>query len=144
VNTYCILNFIEFYFLICTAAMNKQYSQLLAFRDQGYLLKVQRVRSTTVHSNLQYRRRIKIMNSTGKFSVLIFIITPNLFLAVLIEVLCLFCVISGPAHILCLNVASGWNKERCTPEIEAIVTLSANPPFWFNCFKYYCPVWLYL
>ena len=24
---------------------------------------------------------------------------------------------SGPAHILCLIVASGWNKERCIPEI---------------------------
>jgi hypothetical protein len=21
--------------------------------------------------------------------------------------------VSGPAHILCLTVASGWNKERC-------------------------------
>jgi hypothetical protein len=25
---------------------------------------------------------------------------------------------SGPAHILCLTVASGWNKERCEPEID--------------------------
>ena len=25
--------------------------------------------------------------------------------------------VSGPAHILCLTVASGWNRERCIPEI---------------------------
>jgi hypothetical protein len=30
---------------------------------------------------------------------------------------------SGPAHILCLIVASGWNKERCIPEIEIKITL---------------------
>jgi hypothetical protein len=26
-----------------------------------------------------------------------------------------FCLFSGPAHILCLTVASGWNKEGCVP-----------------------------
>ena len=30
---------------------------------------------------------------------------------------CFVLFVSGPAHILCLAVASGWNKERCIPEI---------------------------
>ena len=30
--------------------------------------------------------------------------------------LCFVLFVSGPAHILCLTVASGWNKERCIPE----------------------------
>jgi hypothetical protein len=29
----------------------------------------------------------------------------------------LFCLFQVPAHILCLSVASGWNKERCISEI---------------------------
>jgi hypothetical protein len=45
-----------------------------------------------------------------------------MFIAVLMEVVLY---VSGPARFLCLNVASGWNKERRTPEIEAIVTSSA-------------------
>jgi hypothetical protein len=28
---------------------------------------------------------------------------------------------SGPAHVLCLTVASGWNKERCIPEILSLL-----------------------
>ena len=31
--------------------------------------------------------------------------------------LCSVLFVSGPAHILCLTVASGWNKERCIPKI---------------------------
>jgi hypothetical protein len=31
--------------------------------------------------------------------------------------LCSVLFVSGPAHILCLTVASGWNKERCILEI---------------------------
>ena len=31
--------------------------------------------------------------------------------------LCSVLFVSGPAHILCLIVASGWNKERCIPKI---------------------------
>jgi len=33
---------------------------------------------------------------------------------------------SGPAHILCLTVASGWNKERCKPETEFGILLTGN------------------
>jgi hypothetical protein len=42
--------------------------------------------------------------------------------------MCVFCsvsFVSGPAHILCLTVASGWNKELFIPAIEVIVTLIA-------------------
>jgi len=35
---------------------------------------------------------------------------------------------SGPAHILCLTVASGWNKERCKPETEFRVLLIETFP----------------
>jgi hypothetical protein len=38
----------------------------------------------------------------------------------------LFCLFQVPAHILCLTVASGWNKERCTPEIAVIVYSSCR------------------
>jgi len=31
--------------------------------------------------------------------------------------LCSVLYFSGPAHILCLTVASGWNKEQCIPEV---------------------------
>ena len=34
--------------------------------------------------------------------------------------LCSVLFVSGPAHILCLIVASGWNKERCIPEILSL------------------------
>jgi hypothetical protein len=34
----------------------------------------------------------------------------------------LFCSVSGPAHVLCLTVASEWNKERCISETENILT----------------------
>jgi hypothetical protein len=35
-----------------------------------------------------------------------------------------FLLFQVPAHILCLNVASGWNKGRCISEIEKIVTVT--------------------
>jgi hypothetical protein len=34
--------------------------------------------------------------------------------------------LSGPAHILCLTVASGWNKERFKLEIEFRILLTEN------------------
>jgi hypothetical protein len=42
--------------------------------------------------------------------------------------LCFFFV-SGAAHILCLTVASGWNKERCIPEMLPLL-----------CHKNFCSV----
>jgi len=36
---------------------------------------------------------------------------------------------SGPAHILCLTVASGWNKERCMPEFGIKITVTESTPF---------------
>jgi hypothetical protein len=40
------------------------------------------------------------------------------FVAVLMDYVLFVSFVSGPAHILCLNVASGCNEERCTTEIE--------------------------
>jgi hypothetical protein len=42
----------------------------------------------------------------------------------------LFCFffVSGPAHVLWFTVASGWNKERCIPAVEIMVTLIAAIP----------------
>jgi hypothetical protein len=34
--------------------------------------------------------------------------------------------VSGPAHVLCLNVASGCNSERCTTEIEKFLKLTES------------------
>jgi len=39
-------------------------------------------------------------------------------LLLLVEQLLIFVFFAGPAHILCLTVASGWNKERCNPKFN--------------------------
>ena len=43
-------------------------------------------------------------------------------LRLLFVCVCVFFFLSGPAHILCLTVASGWNKEQCTPAAIDIIT----------------------
>jgi hypothetical protein len=45
---------------------------------------------------------------------------------------CCVCFVSGPAHILHLTVASGWNKERCPPEIELSVTVTVKSSILVN------------
>jgi hypothetical protein len=42
----------------------------------------------------------------------------------------------GPAHILCLTVASGWNKERCLPVVGTKITVTEKYPI----FLYFLPV----
>jgi hypothetical protein len=49
-----------------------------------------------------------------------------MFVAVLMEDVSFVSFVSGPAHILCLTVASGCNKERCTTEIEVTVALTVE------------------
>jgi hypothetical protein len=44
--------------------------------------------------------------------------------------LCSVLFVSGPAHILCLIVASGWNKERCIPEILPLLRHKISYSVW--------------
>jgi hypothetical protein len=89
------------------------------------------------------KMKYKGRDSTGKFLVyglylLQFVLAPGLYLLqfvlapglyvlpfLLIVSFSLFFIFlglfSGPAHILCLIVASGWNKEQCMPEIFSLL-----------------------
>jgi hypothetical protein len=67
------------------------------------------------------------------FVLILLISTCNLCLLHFFVEQLLICVLfSGPAHILCLTVASGWNKERCTAEIEIIIKLITKFLFTFK------------
>jgi hypothetical protein len=79
---------------------------------------VQRPGSRSVHLNAEVccRREGAEASSRGKLPVFI------LLLVAICDRCCCVCLfvcffLSGPAHILCLTVASGWNKERCKPSI---------------------------
>jgi hypothetical protein len=75
---------------------------------------------------------LKFANCRGKVSVNILLITITIY----VGFLCLFVsFVSGPAHTLCLTVASGWKKERCMPEIEVTVTVTVEP---FASVKLFC------
>jgi hypothetical protein len=79
------------------------------------------------------RRKImkcKITNSTGKFPVSCSSFQFVL-LADYIIVFFFFCffLFSGPAHILCLSVASGCNKERCIAELSSLLINMKDPLF---------------
>jgi hypothetical protein len=102
--------------LICTTAVNTHsvvcFPLSPILKHTAYQIKV-------VHRNedIRERRNGKHINTTGKVCELILLITYSLFLLLFLCLCCLFCFFSGPAHILCLNAASGWNKERCIPKI---------------------------
>jgi hypothetical protein len=52
-------------------------------------------------------------------------------------VLCFVLFVSSPAHILCLTVASGWNKERRIPEILPLLRHSTFCSVLGACCYYY-------
>jgi hypothetical protein len=90
-------------------------------------------RSVRLNAEVCYRREGAEVTSRGKNPVFILLLVS-------ICVRSCYCVfffvfvffVSGPAHILCLTVASGWNKERCTPEIEITVTVTAKSSILVN------------
>ena len=112
--------------------MNIRCTQLHAFSDQRYW-NVQQEGSRISHLVRIY------VTEDGKKKPRIevsFVFTCNLCLLLLSVEQLLICVFfSGPALILCLTVASGWNKERCAPEIELIITLPQNSQL---CLTVYC------
>ena len=126
------------YILICTFSTNIRCTQLHAFRDQRYW-NVQHVGSKISHSVRIYvtedgKKKLRIKVSF----VFTSLITCNFCLLLLFVEQLLICVFfSGPAHVLCLTVASGWNKERRMPEIELIITLTAKFSVWTYFAIYY-------
>jgi len=55
--------------------------------------------------------------------------------ALFVFCVCFVLFVSGPAHILCLTVASGWNKERCIPKYcDGYV----KELFFFHCLRACC------
>jgi hypothetical protein len=46
-----------------------------------------------------------------------------------------FVFFSGPAHILCLTVASGWNKERCMTVVGIKITVTEK-------YSIFCTIYL--
>jgi hypothetical protein len=98
-----------------------------------------------LNSDLFNRREIGHTDSAGKSPVVILLIPVSVCLFVcycfieglLFVCFCVFFVfVSGPAHILCPNVASGCNKEQYIPEIEVIVTFDCKILNRFICCMY--------
>jgi hypothetical protein len=80
---------------------------------------------SSVRLNTEECHRLEGAEASSRGKVPVFIL---LFFAVVVFVL----FVSAPAHILCLTVASGWNKERCAPEILITVTSTAKPSILVN------------
>jgi hypothetical protein len=98
------------------------------FRDQRFW-NVLLIGSTILYANEDLCNRRETSNAcnigelnfiNSNFCLLLILWKFSCFICVF----CLFLLFQVPAHILCLTVASGWNKERCTPEINIIVTLT--------------------
>ena len=96
-----------------------------------------RIKDFTFSSNTCNRRHEEKPRIKVSF-VFTSLITCNLCLLLIsVEQLFICVFFSGPARILCLTVASGWNKERCMPESELIITLAAKFSVWTCLAIYY-------
>jgi hypothetical protein len=95
---------------------------------------VQRFGSRSVRFNAEVccRRGGAEATSGGKDPVLILLLVAIHVCCCCCDFVCLFCMIQVPAHILCLTVASGCNKERCKPEIEITVTVTEQSSILVN------------
>jgi hypothetical protein len=116
------------YILICSSVTNKGYTQWFAFNDQVLKRTTDSRRNYALNSNVSERRRegnTKVIWCSF-FSLRACSMCLLLFLRNMLPVCFSF---SGPAHILCLNVASGWNKERCMPEFGIKITVTESLPF---------------
>jgi hypothetical protein len=99
-------------------------------------------RSVRLNAEVCYRREGAEATSIAKVPVFMLLLV-----AVFVGCCCIFCFVlfvSAPAHILCLTVASGWNKERCMPEIEITVTMTEKSSILVNLlYLLTIRVWLY-
>jgi hypothetical protein len=145
VFSFLVLYVVQLWYFKCLSVVpvdmdncNEQMVLSIIRHPRSMILKhpAYRLNNWTAHlnSDVPNRREIMNTNSTGKFSAFLSFITSSLYLSLfLMEVVLFVLCVSGPAHILCLTVASGWNKERCTSEID-ILTFTERSPFQLNCF----------